>query len=119
MPPPAADGYVDAILALKLSNGAVAWADPRVNGDLWTPLQPTGPDYDFGVGPNPFTTINPVTGRPEQLVGAGQRSGVYWAVDPATGKVAWQTQVARPATAAWRHRVRHGHRREAHLRGRG
>ena len=26
-------------------------------------------------------------------LGAGQKSGVYWAVDPATGKVVWQTQV--------------------------
>jgi len=90
---PAADDYVDSILALKLSNGAVAWADPTVNGDLWTLLQPTGPDFDFGAGPNLFTTTNPATGRPEQLVGAGQKSGVYWAVDPATGKVVWQTQV--------------------------
>ena len=38
--PPAADDYVDAILALKLSDGAVAWADPTVNGDLWTLLAP-------------------------------------------------------------------------------
>src|SRR5580700_6529786 len=33
---PAADDYVDSILALKLSNGAVAWADRTLNGDLWT-----------------------------------------------------------------------------------
>jgi polyvinyl alcohol dehydrogenase (cytochrome) len=91
--PPAADDYVDSILALKLSDGAVAWADPTVNGDLWTLLQPVGPDFDFGAGPNLFTTASPVTGRPEQLLGAGQKSGVYWAVDPATGKVVWQTQV--------------------------
>jgi polyvinyl alcohol dehydrogenase (cytochrome) len=91
--PPAADDYVDSIMALKLSDGAVAWADPTVNGDLWTLLQPTGPDFDFGAGPNLFTTVSPVTGRPEQLLGAGQKSGVYWAVDPATGKVVWQTKV--------------------------
>src|SRR3984885_744116 len=90
---PAADDYVDSILALKLSNGAVAWADPTVDGDLWTLVTPTGPDFDFGAGPSLFTTTNPATGRPEQLVGAGQKSGVYWAVDPATGKVVWQTKV--------------------------
>ena len=72
---PAADDYVDSILALKLSNGAVAWADPTVNGDLWTFVTPTGPDFDFGAGPSLFTTTNPATGRPEQLVGAGQKSG--------------------------------------------
>ena len=91
--PPAADDYVDSILALKLSDGTVDWADPTVNGDLWTLLQPTGPDFDFGAGPNLFTTTNPVTGRPEQLLGAGQKSGVYWAVDPVTGKVVWQASV--------------------------
>src|SRR5580700_6713267 len=90
---PAADDYVDSILALKLSNGAVAWADRTLNGDLWTLPQPIGPDFDFGAGPNLFTTANPVTGRPEQLLGAGQKSGVYWTVDPATGKVAWQTTI--------------------------
>jgi polyvinyl alcohol dehydrogenase (cytochrome) len=91
--PPAADDYVDSILALKLSDGTVAWADHTLNGDLWTLPQPTGPDFDFGAGPNLFTTTNPVTGRPEQLLGAGQKSGAYWAVDPATGKVVWQTRI--------------------------
>ena len=90
---PADDDYVDSLLALKLSDGTVAWADHTLNGDLWTLLQPTGPDFDFGAGPNLFTTANPVTGRPEQLLGAGQKSGVYWAVDPATGRVAWQTRI--------------------------
>jgi polyvinyl alcohol dehydrogenase (cytochrome) len=91
--PPAADDYLDSIVALRLSDGTVAWADHTLNGDLWTLPQPTGPDFDFGAGPNLFTTRNPVTGRPEQLLGAGQKSGVYWAVDPATGKVVWQTRV--------------------------
>ena len=90
---PAADDYVDSILALRLSDGTVAWADHTLNGDLWTRPQPTGPDYDFGAGPNLFATTNPATGRPEQLLGAGQKSGVYWAVDPGTGKVVWQTIV--------------------------
>src|SRR5450755_62290 len=90
---PAADDYVDAILALKLRDGTVAWVDHTLDTDLWTLPQPSGPDFDFGAGPNLFTTTNPVTGRPEQLLGIGQKSGVYWAVAPATGKVAWQTMV--------------------------
>jgi polyvinyl alcohol dehydrogenase (cytochrome) len=91
--PPAADDYVDSILALKLSDGTVAWADRTLNSDTWTIPQPLGPDFDFGAGANLFTTTDPVTGRPEQLLGAGQKSGVYWAVDPATGKVVSQTRV--------------------------
>jgi polyvinyl alcohol dehydrogenase (cytochrome) len=91
--PPASDDYADSILALNLQTGAVAWADHTLSSDVWTIAAPTGPDFDFGSGPNLFTTTNPVTGQSEQLLGIGQKSGVYWAVDPATGKVAWQTQV--------------------------
>ena len=90
---PAATDYVDSILALRLGSGALAWADHTLNSDLWTVPKPTGPDFDFGAGPNLFTTTNPATGRTEQLLGIGQKSGVYWAVDPASGKVVWQTVV--------------------------
>jgi polyvinyl alcohol dehydrogenase (cytochrome) len=31
--------------------------------------------------------------RPEQLLGIGQKSGFYWAIDPSTGKVVWSTQI--------------------------
>jgi polyvinyl alcohol dehydrogenase (cytochrome) len=91
--PPAGDDHIDSILALKLSDGTVAWADHTLNADLWTVPQQAGPDFDFGAGPNLFTTVNPATGQPEQLLGIGQKSGVYWAVEPATGKVVWQTVV--------------------------
>jgi polyvinyl alcohol dehydrogenase (cytochrome) len=90
---PAADDYVDSILALNLDNGAVAWADHTLTSDEFTVAAPFGPDFDFGTAPNLFTTTNPVTGLPEQLLGIGQKSGFYWAVDPRTGKVAWSTQV--------------------------
>jgi polyvinyl alcohol dehydrogenase (cytochrome) len=86
---PAANDYVDSILALRLSDGTVAWADHTLDADLWTLPQPAGPDFDFGAGPNLFT----VPGSDQQLLGIGQKSGVYWAVDPATGKVAWQSVV--------------------------
>ena len=86
---PAADDYVDSILALRLSDGTVAWADHTLDADLWTVPQPDGPDFDFGAGPNLFT----VPGSNRQLLGIGQKSGVYWAVDPATGNVAWQRVV--------------------------
>lgn len=91
--PPAADDYIDAIVALHLSDGAVAWSDRTLNGDLWTVPQPAGPDFDFGAQPNLFVTRNPATGLPEELLGIGQKSGVYWAVDPGTGKVVWQTAI--------------------------
>jgi len=89
----AANDYVDSILALNLYTGAVAWADRTLSGDQFTVAAPFGPDFDFGTAPNLFTTTNPVTGLPEQLLGIGQKSGFYWAVEPSTGKVVWSTQV--------------------------
>jgi len=90
---PAADDYVDSILAVRMRDGKVVWADHTLDADLWTLPRPSGPDFDFGAGPNLFTTMNPATGHPEQLLGIGQKSGVYWAVRPTTGEVAWQTRV--------------------------
>ena len=47
--------------------------------------KPEGPDYDFGgSGPNMLGS---------NLLGIGQKSGVYWALNPDTGTVVWQTQV--------------------------
>jgi polyvinyl alcohol dehydrogenase (cytochrome) len=51
-----------------------------------------GPDYDFGSAPN-LITYNSAKG-PKTILGAGQKSGIYYALDPATGAVLWQTQVA-------------------------
>ncbi|GIM92996.1 outer membrane protein assembly factor BamB family protein [Paractinoplanes toevensis] len=89
--PSAPDNYLDSILALRLRDGHVAWSVRTIDSDLWTVPRPAGPDYDFGAGPNLFTTVDPATGHRRQLLGIGQKSGVYWAVEPATGKVAWQT----------------------------
>jgi polyvinyl alcohol dehydrogenase (cytochrome) len=52
---------------------------------------PAGPDYDFGQGP---TEITYDTGHgTKTILGAGQKSGIYYAFEPETGKVLWQTQV--------------------------
>ncbi|WP_170322796.1 outer membrane protein assembly factor BamB family protein [Acrocarpospora macrocephala] len=89
--PPSPDNHVDAILALNLRTGRIVWSRHTLSADSWTLPIPDGPDYDFGSGPNLYTTV--VKGRRTRLLGAGQKSGVYWALDPATGKVVWQTQV--------------------------
>jgi polyvinyl alcohol dehydrogenase (cytochrome) len=101
--PPAADDYVDSILALNLRTGAVAWADRTLTSDVGTSActqrgVTCGPDYDFGSMPNLFTTWNPRTGQRKQLLGIGQKSGVYMAVNPANGNVVWQTSVGPGAT---------------------
>jgi polyvinyl alcohol dehydrogenase (cytochrome) len=51
-----------------------------------------GPDLDFGAAPNLFTVTDPATGQPRQVLGIGQKSGVYWALDPDTGTVVWSTK---------------------------
>ncbi|MEU5668541.1 hypothetical protein AB0H10_38575, partial [Streptomyces longwoodensis] len=53
--------------------------------------QNQAPDFDFGSAPNLYTTE--IDGKPKELLGIGQKSGVYYTLEPATGKVVWQTQV--------------------------
>jgi polyvinyl alcohol dehydrogenase (cytochrome) len=91
---PAADDHADSILALDLRTGSIRWSTGTMSTDVFTlvcgtnPAPNCGPDFDFGSGPN---LIQLPSGR--KLVGAGQKSGVYWALDPATGAVVWHTQV--------------------------
>lgn len=101
-----ANDYFDSILALDLRTGAVRWATRAIPYDAWTvdciPFfgdgdlcpQPSGPDFDFGQGPALFKTKNGA-----ELVGAGQKSGQYWAVNADTGAVAWVTQTGPGGTA--------------------
>lgn len=92
--PTASDDYVDSILGLDIKTGAVRWAARTLSADLFTaacgfpPGPNCGPDFDFGTGPNLFTLSS---GR--QLVGAGQKSGIYWAFDALTGALVWDTQI--------------------------
>ena len=107
----AADNLFDAIVALRLSDGAVRWATRALPFDAWTvdclPFlgdgtncpQPAGPDYDFGQAPALFKARLPDSGKTRELVGAGQKSGQYWALDPDTGAVVWVTQTGPGGTA--------------------
>jgi polyvinyl alcohol dehydrogenase (cytochrome) len=85
--------YVDSVIALDLDTGAVKWAQsvPEGGSDIWT-TSDMGPDSDFGAGANLFTaTIN---GKLTDVVGAGQKSGTYFAFDANTGALLWKTSVA-------------------------
>lgn len=74
----------DALLALDLDTGARIWTTQTVQGDVFTPINPGGPDADFGANPILFE------GGGRKLVGAGQKNGMFWALDRATGAVVWQ-----------------------------
>jgi polyvinyl alcohol dehydrogenase (cytochrome) len=89
----ASGDYYDSALSLNLLTGAVKWsrhlqavdvwnASCSVNNPVTCPL-PQSPDYDLGSGPNFLGN----------LVGFGQKSGVYWGLNPDTGATVWSTQV--------------------------
>jgi polyvinyl alcohol dehydrogenase (cytochrome) len=84
---------IDSILALNLADGTIKWAVsvPENGSDVWTFANSGGPDSDFGCEPNLFTAV--VDGKTTDLVGAGQKSGNYYAINPDTGVVVWKTQV--------------------------
>lgn len=83
---------INSIVALNLKTGKIVWSTQTMPGDLSTNyIRDKGPDYDFGEGANLYTTT--IEGKPTTLLGAGQKSGIYWALDPKTGKVVWKTEV--------------------------
>jgi polyvinyl alcohol dehydrogenase (cytochrome) len=104
------DDHFDSIVALDMRSGKVKWATRALPYDAWTvgciPFfgdgvncpQPAGPDFDFGQAPALFT-VRTDSGRTRELVGAGQKSGKYWALDPDTGAVVWVTQAGPGGTA--------------------
>ncbi len=83
--------HVESIVALDLETGVIRWAQRMTQGDIWTFGNSAGPDWDFGGSPNLFQIAGDAGVR--DVVGAGQKSGVYWAVDADTHDVLWKTQV--------------------------
>ncbi len=86
------DDHINGVVALNLETGHIVWSTQTMVGDLSTNyIKDKGPDWDFGQGPILLTTIR--RGKSITLLGAGQKSGIYWALDPRTGKVVWKAQV--------------------------
>ncbi|MFI7615477.1 PQQ-binding-like beta-propeller repeat protein [Nonomuraea terrae] len=88
---PSPDNHIDAVIAFDGKTGAIRWATHTLTADTWTGDQQFGPDFDFGSAPNLFTTV--IDGKSRDLLGIGQKSGIYWALDPATGEIVWRTVV--------------------------
>jgi polyvinyl alcohol dehydrogenase (cytochrome) len=103
------DNMIDSVVALNSSTGAVKWSFNAAPGfDDWNvaciffgggvgncPENP-GPDFDFGNGPNLLTTK--IGGATRKIVGAGQKSGAYWALDAASGQLLWGNQAGPGST---------------------
>ncbi|HTY95830.1 MAG TPA: PQQ-binding-like beta-propeller repeat protein [Solirubrobacteraceae bacterium] len=98
--------YFDSVIALNLETGFLRWAHKvegwdafniacvvGKSGSSWCPAG-TNPDFDFGgASPNLYT----LNGR--KVVGDGQKSGLYWVFNAATGKLVWDTLVG-PGTGS-------------------
>jgi polyvinyl alcohol dehydrogenase (cytochrome) len=82
---PAAD-TTDAVLALDARTGRLLGHRQATAGDVWngTEGRANGPDYDLGASLN---LVQRGDGR--KLVGAGQKSGTYWAFDRRTLAPVW------------------------------
>ena len=119
-----ADDHFDSIIALDLTTGAIKWGARGLPYDAWNvgcglnvpglviPANdncpnPKGPDWDFSQGPMLFNGSGGDSdddhdkgkergkgSKGGQLVGAGQKSGKFWAFNAKTGSLAWVTQVA-------------------------
>lgn len=91
----------DAILAIRMDTGQLAWKYQTTPNDIFLTgcmNQPDGPncppkssinkDWDFGAG---LMLARTPSGK--ELVVAGQKSGVVWALDPDSGKPVWNTKI--------------------------
>jgi polyvinyl alcohol dehydrogenase (cytochrome) len=110
------DDHVDSIVALDTGTGRIKWSQRLTDGDDFNvacsgspvgkncPI-PTGMDFDFGSAPNEISVRLPKAhghqdehqdedhDKRRDIIGAGQKSGVYSAFDPDTGDFLWGTQV--------------------------
>jgi polyvinyl alcohol dehydrogenase (cytochrome) len=88
----------DAVVALQLKTGRIAWLQQTTPNDVYNsscgrqgPNCPpgNGPDHDFG-----SSAILARTSEGRELLVAGQKSGMVYALDPdQKGKIVWQTRV--------------------------
>ena len=91
----------DAIVALEIKTGKVVWSQQTLPADVYNSScvdktaascpADSGPDFDFG-----SSALLVRTPEGKELLVAGQKSGVVYALDPAQqGKIVWQKRVAK------------------------
>jgi polyvinyl alcohol dehydrogenase (cytochrome) len=94
--------HIDSLIALDFTTGRIKWAKQVLPFDPWNAAcvtspgvgncpQPFGDDADLISSPNLFTSGTGL--RRQDVVGSGQKAGIYWAFDRDTGKELWHTKV--------------------------
>ena len=93
-----ASALSDAIVALDLASGRIRWHYQATANDAWNVACATktsascpdeaAPDFDFGAG-----TVLARGKDGKDYVLAGQKSGWVYALDPASGRLAWKKRV--------------------------
>jgi polyvinyl alcohol dehydrogenase (cytochrome) len=98
-----ATGSSDSIRAIDFATGALAWSFQAFADDAWTMACGTpndqncpaenGPDLDFGMAPILTTRADG-----KEILVAGQKSGVVWALDPdQEGAILWSSRIGKGA----------------------
>lgn len=85
----------DAVIAMSLADGKIVWSRQVTPRDIFTGCEncfdERGPDFDFGSS----AILLPGAAGGKDLLIAGQKSGVVWALDPdRKGEVVWQKRIA-------------------------
>jgi len=90
----------DAIVAVDLKTGRIAWTrqiqpGDILNGNCQSKNTCPGPDYDFGASPILEHLVDGGDGG-RDLVLVGQKSGIVYALDPDhDGQIVWQARVGK------------------------
>lgn len=88
----AAAPTTDAIVKFDLHTGAILGWFQGTSGDVFSSSNP-GFDFDFGASPNLMNAGG------KSLVGEGQKSGTYWAVDTSSMKPVWSATLGAGSAA--------------------
>jgi polyvinyl alcohol dehydrogenase (cytochrome) len=93
----------DAVVALDIATGRIVWSQQTLPNDVYNSScgsrgancpEDAGPDHDFG---SSAILVRAPNGN--EILLAGQKSGVVYAFDPANGgKPLWQTRVGKGGT---------------------
>jgi polyvinyl alcohol dehydrogenase (cytochrome) len=97
-----ATGTSDSIIAYDLKTGAKRWVFQAAQNDIWNsacgrrgancdwPGEYWSPDFDFG-----GTSMLITRKDGSEMVIAGQKAGVIWALNPDTGALQWSNKISR------------------------